>query len=38
MQFAVGEMTARVMRARRLGQRCFEIGLRVIKFERNDGE
>jgi len=38
MQFAVGEMTARVMRARRLGQRCFEIGLRVIKFDRNDGE
>lgn len=38
MQFAVGEMTARVMRARRLGHRCYEIGLRVIKFERDDNE
>lgn len=34
LQFAIGEMVVKVMRARRLGPRCFEIGARIIRYTR----
>lgn len=38
LEFAVGEMTVKVMRSRRIGPRCFEVGARIIKFARHDDE
>ncbi len=32
--FAIGKLQARVMRARCLGPRCWEIGLRISMFDR----
>jgi hypothetical protein len=34
LQFAIGDMVVKVMRARRLGPRCFEIGARIIRYTR----
>ncbi|MCU0710197.1 MAG: hypothetical protein MUF23_18120 [Pirellula sp.] len=38
LEFAVGEMTVKVMRSRRIGPRCFEVGARILKFSRHDDE
>jgi len=34
LQFAIGDMVVKIMRARRLGPRCFEIGARIIRYTR----
>jgi hypothetical protein len=38
LQFAIGDMVVKVMRARRLGPRCFEIGARIIRYTRYQDE
>jgi hypothetical protein len=38
LQFGMGEMTIRVMRSRRIGSRCYEIGARILKFSRQGDE
>jgi hypothetical protein len=32
LEFAVGALTIKVMRSRRVGSRCYEIGARILKF------
>lgn len=34
LQFAIGDMTVKVMRIRRLGPRCYEIGARILEYSR----
>ncbi|MFO0014727.1 MAG: hypothetical protein ACK553_18480 [Planctomycetota bacterium] len=36
LEFAIGSMIVKVMRARRLGPRCFEIGARIIWYARDE--
>lgn len=36
LQFAVGEMEIKIMRARRVGPGCFEVGARVLRFEKRE--
>ena len=38
LQFAIGEMVVKVMRARRLAPRCFEIGAKIVRYTRYQDE
>lgn len=38
LQFAIGDMVVKVMRVRRLGPRCFEVGGRILRYTRYDSQ
>ncbi len=38
LQLPIGEATIKIMRSRRIGSRCYEIGARLIEYAKHDAD